>query len=78
MAVHQCGRKSSGCQSAWLHRSLRFFQRHEKPTDPLAQDVLKWASKPGITSVAWNFTIFPSQTYKDNVGAALLSYRRAR
>ena len=31
-------------------------------------------SKPGITSVAWNFTLFPSQTFKDNFGASLLRY----
>ena len=54
------------------------FSDTEKPTDPLAQDVLAWASKPGITSVAWNFTIFPSQTFKDNVGAALLSYAQGQ
>ena len=30
--------------------------------------------KEGITSVAWNFTVFPSQTFKDNFGAALLQY----
>lgn len=54
------------------------FSDSEKPTDPLAQNVLAWASKPGITSVAWNFTIFPSQTFKDNVGAALLSYAQGQ
>ena len=54
------------------------FSDTEKPTDPLAQDMLAWASKPGITSVAWNFTIFPSQTFKDNVGAALLGYAQGQ
>ena len=54
------------------------FSATEKPTDPLAQDMLAWASKPGITSVAWNFTIFPSQTFKDNVGAALLGYAQGQ
>ena len=54
------------------------FSDSEKPTDPLAQDMLAWASKPGITSVAWNFTIFPSQTFKDNVGQALLAYAQGQ
>ncbi|MEI8200655.1 MAG: ABC transporter substrate-binding protein [Eubacteriales bacterium] len=54
------------------------FSDTEKPTDPLAQNMLAWASKPGITSVAWNFTIFPSQTFKDNVGAALLGYAQGQ
>jgi len=54
------------------------FSDTEKPTDPLAQDMLAWASKDGITSVAWNFTIFPSQVFKDNVGASLLSYAQGQ
>ena len=31
-------------------------------------------AKPGMTSVAWNCTLFPSHTFKDNVGASLLRY----
>ena len=50
------------------------FSDSERPTDPLAVEISKWMSKPGITSVAWNFTLFPSQTFKDNFGASLLRY----
>ena len=50
------------------------FADNEKPTDPLAVEILNWMSKPGITSVAWNFTLFPSQAFKDNFGASLLKY----
>lgn len=50
------------------------FADDEKPTDPLAVEILNWMSKPGITSVSWNFTLFPSQTFKDNFGASLLKY----
>ena len=50
------------------------FSDSERPTDPLALEISKWMSKPGITSVAWNFTLFPSQTFKDNFGASLLRY----
>ena len=50
------------------------FADNEKPTDPLAKEVLRWSSKQGVTNVAWNFTVFPSQTFKDNFGAALLQY----
>ena len=50
------------------------FEADEKPTDPLAQEVLKWMEKDGISSVPWNFTLFPSQTFKDNFGASLLQY----
>lgn len=50
------------------------FSEDEGPTDPLAKEVTRWMSKDGTTSVAWNFTVFPSQTFKDNFGAALLQY----
>ncbi len=50
------------------------FAENEKPTDPLAKEILAYMSKKGITSVSWNFTLFPSQTFKDNFGADLLQY----
>ena len=50
------------------------FEDSEKPSDPLAQEISKWMEKDGITSVPWNFTLFPSQTFKDNFGSALLQY----
>ena len=31
-------------------------------------------SNPDLYNVAWNFVKFPSQTFKDNFGAALLQY----
>ncbi|MEG0804196.1 MAG: ABC transporter substrate-binding protein [Pygmaiobacter sp.] len=45
-----------------------------KPTDPLAQNVLAWSAKADTHNVPWNFTVFPSQTFKDNFGAKLLEY----
>ena len=50
------------------------FAENETPTDPLAVEILNWMNKDGINTVSWNFTLFPSQTFKDNFGAALLSY----
>lgn len=50
------------------------FTDKEKPSDPLAKELLKWMSKQGATNVAWNFTVFPNQTFKDKFGAALLQY----
>ena len=50
------------------------FEDNEKPTDPLAKEVLLWMNKDGINTVPWNFTLFPSQTFKDDFGAALLQY----
>ena len=50
------------------------FAETERPTDPLAKEVIAWTSKPGINSVPWNFTLFPSQKFKDDFGGALLKY----
>ncbi len=50
------------------------FADNEKPTDPLAKEVIKYMEDKSLTSVSWNFTTFPSQIFKDNFGASLLSY----
>lgn len=50
------------------------FEEDEKPTDPLAQQVIAAMEDENKTSVAWNFTAFPSQTFKDQFGRNLLSY----
>ncbi|MCR4580260.1 MAG: ABC transporter substrate-binding protein [Treponema sp.] len=50
------------------------FADNEKPADPLAKEILNYMSKKGITSVSWNFTLFPSQAFKDAFGADLLQY----
>ena len=43
-------------------------------TDPLAKQVLLWTNKDGVTSVPWAFNSFPSLSFKDDVGNALLEY----
>ena len=50
------------------------FTASEVPDDPLAQQVAEWMQKGNVTTIPWNFTVFPNQTFKDNFGAALLSY----
>lgn len=50
------------------------FADDEKPADPLAKEVDRFMSNSGLYSVTWNFTSFPSQTFKDNFGASLLQY----
>ena len=50
------------------------FADSDRPTDPLAVEIANWMSKSGITSVSWNFTLFPSQTFKDSFGSSLLQY----
>lgn len=50
------------------------FTEDEVPTDPLAQEVLNWMKKDNIQTITWDFTIFPSQTFKENFGSSLLKY----
>ena len=54
------------------------FTEEERPADPLAKEVIRWMEKEGTTSVAWNFTVFPNQTFKDHFGASLLQYAQGQ
>ncbi len=71
---------SSTAGKAFVTNDLKFiapfdtFADNEKPTDPLAKEVLRYTSNTNLYNVAWNFTVFPSQTFKDNFGGALLKY----
>ena len=49
------------------------FTEEEKPADPLAKSMLK-IMESGKVSIPWIFTTFPSQTFKDYFGSALLEY----
>ena len=49
------------------------FADDEKPSDPLAKSMLA-SMESGKISIPWIFTTFPSQTFKDNFGSALLEY----
>ncbi|MCL2782993.1 MAG: ABC transporter substrate-binding protein [Propionibacteriaceae bacterium] len=56
-----------------------WFGPSDGPTDPLAQQVMAWMSKPGVTSVPWTpFQVFPSQDWKNGFGADLLSYAQGK
>ena len=50
------------------------FSEDERPNDPLAQEVIKWMNNADVTTIPWNFTVFPSETFKSDFGAALLQY----
>jgi raffinose/stachyose/melibiose transport system substrate-binding protein len=71
---------SSPKGKAFVTNDLKFiapfdtFADNEKPTDPLAKSLLSYTSNPDLYNVAWNFTVFPDQTFKNNFGAALLQY----
>ncbi len=49
------------------------FGEDEVPSDPLAKEIVRWMNSDK-TSVPWNFTLFPNQTFKDSFGANLLAY----
>ena len=50
------------------------FKDNELPTDPLALEVINWMNKEDVNNIPWVFTIFPSQNFKQDLGAALLQY----
>lgn len=52
------------------------FAADETPDDPLAKEVVRWLNNKEIVNIPWNFTVFPSQTYKEGFGAALLNYAK--
>ena len=50
------------------------FGENDRPTDPLAKEVLSWMDKSDLETIPWDFTVFPSETFKNDFGAALLQY----
>ena len=50
------------------------FDESEQPDDPLALEMLNWMQKENLQTVTWDFTVFPSQKFKEDFGAALLQY----
>ncbi len=50
------------------------FTEAELPNNPLAKEVVSYMNNQDLTSVSWNFTAFPSQTFKNNLGTGLLEY----
>ena len=71
---------SSQTGKAFVTNDLKFiapfdtFAENERPTDPLKLSEAGYLSNTDLYNVAWNFVVFPSQTFKDNFGAALLQY----
>jgi raffinose/stachyose/melibiose transport system substrate-binding protein len=50
------------------------FGPTERPADPLAKEMFRYLDNPGLASVSWDFTTFPSQEFKNQLGAALYQY----
>lgn len=71
---------SSDVGKDYVTNKLRFispfntFSEAESPSDPLVKEVLSYMNNASLESVSWNFTAFPSQRFKDNLGKNLLAY----
>lgn len=50
------------------------FTEKETPNDPLAREVVRWMNNKNVKNIPWNFTVFPSQNFKEGFGASLLKY----
>lgn len=50
------------------------FDESDRPADPLAGQVVDWMNRKDVTSVPWQFTLFPSTRFKEAFGASLLKY----
>ncbi len=72
---------SSEKGKAFVTNDLKFiapfdtFSETERPTDPLAKEVIRYMSNADLYNVPWTaFQMIPNQPYKDALGAALLQY----
>jgi raffinose/stachyose/melibiose transport system substrate-binding protein len=50
------------------------FGPTERPSDPLVKEMFRYLDDSGLKSVAWNFPTFPSQEFKNELGADLYQY----
>jgi raffinose/stachyose/melibiose transport system substrate-binding protein len=50
------------------------FGPDERPDNPLVKEMFRYLDNPAIDSVSWNFPTFPSQEFKNVLGAALYDY----
>ena len=44
---------------------FKTFGEDEQPDDPLAKEVVRYMNDNGLETISWNFTSFPSQTFKE-------------
>jgi raffinose/stachyose/melibiose transport system substrate-binding protein len=50
------------------------FGAGERPGNPLVEEMFFYLDNPALYSVSWNFPTFPSQEFKNELGAALYDY----
>jgi len=54
------------------------FSGDDNPTDPLAQEIIKYMDNKKLTSIPWDFNTIPSQNFKNDLGADLLKYAQGQ
>lgn len=50
------------------------FSEDELPNDPLAKEISRYMSDESVKNIPWVFTAFPGESFKKEVGNALLDY----
>lgn len=50
------------------------FGADDTPKDPLAKEVVRYMNDKDINNIPWQFTVFPSQNFKEDFGSVLLQY----
>ncbi|MDR2660303.1 MAG: ABC transporter substrate-binding protein [Spirochaetaceae bacterium] len=66
--------KKLASDSLGLITPFTTFSEEERPSDPLIKEMYRYLGEQGINSVPWVFTTFPSQEFKNELGAALNAY----
>ena len=71
---------SSDTGKSYVSNDLNFispfdtFDVADRPNDPLSKEVMTWMDKENTENIAWDFVVFPSQSFKDDFASALLQY----
>ena len=48
------------------------FNDDERPSDPLAAELIRYMESEDVTTIPWYFTVFPGQAFKEDFGTVLL------
>ena len=54
------------------------FTYSDAYTDPLAKEVIRYMNNKDVNNIGWNFTLFPSTTFKESFGSDLLKYAQGK
>ena len=52
------------------------FAENELPSNPLDKEVWRYLNNAKVKNIPWLFSGFPNETFKNDVGGALMDYVR--